>query len=283
MSITGGFSNVLDQKIDAQLEAKKLEADLAIFQTLQDFLRWKKAGVLLYFKPEGFDRIDAAFKDEDGAFVGVAVHGHPYAYNPRLVRGEDIPRSALDFLKPQFRGKVVACYPADDDATMYLLYSLVKKYGWEYMDKYMANQPNFIQGHLGVARSISSGTNWVTLDTIARTSLEQKNAGQAHELAFSTVDPLPVWPLTGAIFKDAPHRNAAKLFLSWYLAREQQARIGTWSPRSDVAPPEGLEPLSAYRLVNTYREFVSDEKRLADLRKRFEAYTGPVRATGGVR
>jgi ABC-type Fe3+ transport system substrate-binding protein len=283
VSITGGFSNVLDQKIDAQLEAKKLEADLAIFQTLQDFLRWKKAGVLLYFKPEGFDRIDAAFKDEDGAFVGVAVHGHPYAYNPRLVRGEDIPRSALDFLKPQFRGKVVACYPADDDATMYLLYSLVKKYGWEYMDKYMANQPNFIQGHLGVARSISSGTNWVTLDTIARTSLEQKNAGQAHELAFSTVDPLPVWPLTGAIFKDAPHRNAAKLFLSWYLAREQQARIGTWSPRSDVAPPEGLEPLSAYRLVNTYREFVSDEKRLADLRKRFEAYTGPVRATGGVR
>jgi ABC-type Fe3+ transport system substrate-binding protein len=89
--------------------------------------------------------------------------------------------------------------------------------------------------------------------------------------------------LTAAIFKDAPHPNAAKLYLTWYLAREQQARIGTWSPRSDVAPPKGLEPLPVYHLVNNYREFVSDEKRLADLRKRFEAYTGPVRATGGVR
>jgi len=283
VSVTGGFSNVLDRKIDAQLEAGKLEVDLAIFQTLQDFLRWKKAGALLRFKPEGFDRIDAAFKDEDGAFVGVAVHGNPYAYNPGLVRGEDVPRSALDFLKPQFRGKLVACYPADDDATMYVFYHLVKKYGWEYMDKYMANQPNFIQGHLGVARSISSGANLVTLDTVARTSLEQKRAGQPHAIAFSTVDPLPVWPLTAAIFKDAPHPNAAKLYLSWYLAREQQARVGTWSSRTDVAPPEGLEPLTAYRLANDYRDFVSDEKRLDDLRKRFEAYTGPVRATGGIR
>ena len=41
VSVTGGFSNVLDKKIDAQLEAGKVEVDLAIFQTLQDFLRWK--------------------------------------------------------------------------------------------------------------------------------------------------------------------------------------------------------------------------------------------------
>jgi len=283
VAITGGFSNVLDRKIDAQLEAKKLEVDLAIFQTLHDFLRWKKAGVLLNFKPEGFDKIDPGFKDEDGAFVGVAVQGHPYAYNPKFVRPEDVPRSALDFLKPQFRGKLVACYPADDDATMYVLYGIVQKYGWSYMDRYMANQPNFIQGHLSVVRSISSGANWVTLDSIAHQSLEQKRAGQPHELAISEVDPLPVWPLTGAIFKDAPHPNAAKLFLTWYLAKEQQMRIGTWSPRSDVPPPDGLKPLASYRLQNSYREFMSDEKLLADLRKRFEAYTGPVRNTGGVR
>jgi ABC-type Fe3+ transport system substrate-binding protein len=283
VSIEGGFSNVLDKKVDAQMQAGKLEVDLAIFQTLHDFLRWKKAGALLAFKPEGFDTIDPAFKDADGAFVAVAVNAHPYAYNPKFVRAEDVPRSALDFLKPQFRGRVVACYPADDDATMYVFYGLVSKYGWDYMDKYMANQPNFIQGHLGVVRSISSGANWVTLDSIAGTSLEQKKEGQPHELAFSDIDPLPVWPLTGAIFKDAPHPNAAKLFLTWYLAREQQMRIGNWSPRSDVPPPDGLKPLSSYRLQNTYRDFVSDEKLLAELRKRFETYTGPVRNTGGVR
>src|SRR5260370_36629203 len=31
VSVTGGFSNVLDKKIDAQLAAGKLEVDLAVF------------------------------------------------------------------------------------------------------------------------------------------------------------------------------------------------------------------------------------------------------------
>src|SRR5713226_9376906 len=55
VSVTGGFSNVLDQKIDAQLAAGKLEVDMAVFQTLRDFARWKQQGALLEFKPQGFD------------------------------------------------------------------------------------------------------------------------------------------------------------------------------------------------------------------------------------
>src|SRR6202047_3131740 len=35
VSITGGFSNVLDKKIDQQLKDDKLEVDTAIFQTLR--------------------------------------------------------------------------------------------------------------------------------------------------------------------------------------------------------------------------------------------------------
>ena len=211
------------------------------------------------------------------------INAHPYAYNPNLVRPEDVPGSALDFLKPQFRGKVVAAYPADDDATLYAFDSIVKKYGWSYMDSYMANQPNFIQGHLGVARSIASGDNLVTLDTIYSISLRVQQDGQPQGIAVSAIDPLPIWPYVAGIFRSAPHPNAAKLFLSWYLEQEQQSRSGTWSPRSDVPPPPGMKPILAYQVVNDYQSFITDERRVADLRKRFEAYTGPVKNTGGVR
>src|SRR5262249_41320914 len=67
VSITGGFSNVLDKKVDQQLKDGKLEVDAAIFQTLQDFVRWKAEGQLQNYKPKGFDSIDASFKDADGA------------------------------------------------------------------------------------------------------------------------------------------------------------------------------------------------------------------------
>ena len=283
VKVTGGFSNVLDKQIDAQLAAGRLEVDLAMFQTLQDFVRWKEQGALLEFKPAGFAKIDSSFKDADGAYVAIEINAHAYAYNPNLVKESEVPRSALDFLEPRFKGKVVSCYPADDDATLYAFYSIVQKYGWSYMDRYLANEPRFIQGHLGVVRSIASGESLVTFDTIASISMNLKKQGQPQAVAFSEADPLPIWPYTAAIFKAAPHPSAAKLFLSWYLSPAQQSKIGNWSPRSDVPAPYGWKPVLSYKVVNNYREFLTNTKQLEELRKRFESYTGPVKNVGGVR
>ncbi|MDB5407456.1 MAG: Fe3+ transporter substrate-binding protein [Rhodospirillales bacterium] len=283
VSIEGGFSNVLDRKIDDQIKAKSLAVDAAFLQTVQDFVRWNKDSALLRFKPEGFDKIDGHWKDKNGGYVGISVNAHPYAYNTQLVR--KVPRSAPDFLKPEFRGKVVAAYPQDDDATLYDFDSITRKYGWKYWDQYIANQPKFIQGHLGVARSISAGDTLVSLDTIASISLGEKKAGKPQEIAFSTSDPLPIWALTGAVFKGAPHPNAAKLFISWYLSKEVQGSLdpGTWPARSDVTPNGGMKPILTYKVVNSYREFLTNAKHLADLRARFAKLVGPVENTGGVR
>src|SRR5437016_4875172 len=166
VSITGGFSNVLDKRIDKQLADGKLEVDTAIFQTLQDFVRWRAEGRLLAYKPPGFDAIDASFKADDGAFYGVMVNVMPYMYNTHHVSAADVPSSALDFLKPQLRGKMVTPYPADDDATLWLFHHVVRKYGWDWMDKYMLNKPNFIRGHLGQQRSVASGQNIVAIHSI---------------------------------------------------------------------------------------------------------------------
>ncbi len=42
VSVTGGFSNVLDSKIDDQLAAKKLEVDMAILPDRAGFRRLEK-------------------------------------------------------------------------------------------------------------------------------------------------------------------------------------------------------------------------------------------------
>ncbi len=250
---------------------------------MQDFVRWKAEGQLLAYKPNGFEAIDPSFKDEDGAFYGTMVNAMPYMYNTEHVSAAEVPNSAPDFLKPQFRGKMVTPYPADDDATLWLFHHIVLKYGWDYMDKYMANKPNFIQGHLGQQRSIGTGQNWVTFDSIFNITVELKKQGMPVETHFSTVDATPIWPLTGAIFKDAPHPNAAKLFMNWLMDKEQQANTGTWSARSDVPPPAGYKPILSYQVANDYRAFLTNEAQLISLRQRFEAYTGPVVNAGGVR
>ena len=162
VSVTGGFSNVLNEKIEQQMAANKLEVDMAFFQTVQDFVAWKKEGKLLAFKPDGFDQIYRELQRPRRRLHGARrQRTSTYAYNTKLVKPQDAPKSALDFLKPMFPGKLITCYPADDDATLYLFHVIVQKYGWGWMDKYMANKPNFVQGHLPVARSVADGKNIV--------------------------------------------------------------------------------------------------------------------------
>jgi ABC-type Fe3+ transport system substrate-binding protein len=282
VTVEGGFSNVLNEKINGQIAAGKLAVDMAFFQTAQDFVEWKRRGVLMNFKPAGYDQILPAYREPDGAFTITKVNAITYGYNTKLVAAQDAPRSALDFLAPRFAGKLITCYPADDDATLYLLYTIVQKYGWPWMDKYMANKPTFVQGHLGVARSIASGESLVTLDATSTVN-ELRRGGAPVAMLFSEEDATPFFTLTAGIFKEAPHPNAAKLFLTWYMDPEQQKRTGVFSSRADVPPPEGFKPLSSYKAANDYQAFVSNAALIEDLRKRFEAYTGPVVNKGGVR
>ena len=144
VSIEGGFSNVLNQRIEQQFKEGRLEADMVLLQTAQDFVRWKQQGKMLAFKPDGADAVDASLRDPDGAFIVWYVGTLSYAYNTRELKAETAPRSALDFLKPEFRGKMIACYPHDDDATLYLFHTIAQKYGTDYIDKYLANEPNSV-------------------------------------------------------------------------------------------------------------------------------------------
>jgi ABC-type Fe3+ transport system substrate-binding protein len=283
VSISGGFSNVLNQRIEKQMADGKLEVDLAFFQTVQDFVNWKRRDKLLAFKPDGFDQIMPNLRDADGAYISLAANAIAYAYNTNAVRAADVPKSALDFLKPAFADKLISVYPHDDDAALYLFHLIVQKYGWSWTDRYMANKPHFIQGHLPVSRAVAEGKMSATLDATVTTAGGLKRQGAPLEIVFSEEDETPVFTVTGGIFKDAPHPNAAKLFLTWYLAKDQQARLGTFSPRLDVPPPQGFKPLTSYKIANAFREFVTDDRLIADLRRRFEGYIGPAVNQGGVR
>ncbi len=275
LTVTGDYSNVTDIKIDRQLADHHVDADVATLQTVQDFVRWNTMGALQPFKPDGFETIGPEFKEAGGAFVANNVNPLSYAYNPSLVAVGDVPKSALDFLKPQFRGKCVTCYPADDDATLFLFYTLSEKYGWPFVERYMATEPAFVQGHLGVLQWIAAGRRALTFDCSTHTGTDMKAAGQPVEVVFSAADPTPIFYNSAGILRAAPHPNAAKLFVNWLLAPQQQIGARNWSPRSDVAPPAGMKPLSAYTLATGYREFLVNTKLVADLRARFLAFTGP--------
>ncbi len=277
VNIASGFSNELSPRIDAQIAAGRLEADVAVLQTLQDFGRWSRRGELLKFEPDGYEQVPAEFRDPAGTSFSTGVVAVAYAYNPDLLPRDRVPRIATDFLKPEFSRKIISTYPHDDDLTLFLYDAIVRKYGWSFVDGLMANKPRFIRGHLGVAREIAAGRSAVTFD--ATYSQSAAMAAKGAKIALSIPDaPMPIFTKAAGVFRQAPHPNAAKLFVTWLLGREQQSRLGPgrWSPRRDLPPPQGLKPITDYNILTGFREFVVNETRLKELRRQFEAKIGPV-------
>jgi ABC-type Fe3+ transport system substrate-binding protein len=266
--ITAGRYDLMP-KIDAQLAAGTMDADLAILQTTQDYVRWKRQGALQSFAPPDFDRIPPKLKDPDAQFLPVFLTMIGLAYNPAQVSEADAPRTIPDFLKPAFKGKIVSTYPHDDDLTLYSNTLIVEKYGWEMLEKLLKQDMQFVRSHVLVAQETAKAERPVTFDQIS----------QFNKVRFVAPDdlPMPVYPITTGIFAKAPHPNAARLFLAFAISKEQQQRTaasGAIPVRPDVAPPAGLKPLSDYRIADGYIPFISDEDRTRELRHKFEGYIG---------
>ncbi|HLH23468.1 MAG TPA: ABC transporter substrate-binding protein [Chloroflexota bacterium] len=279
VNVTGGFSNVLAPEIDRQIAAGSVECDVTVLQTLQDFERWKQQNALLPFRPDGFDQIPDGFKDPDATSVGLRVGAVAFAYNPDRLPEDVVPATAQDFLDPQLGGLCITCYPQDDDLTLYRYTTIVDKYGWDWMDAFMVNRPQFIRGHLGVVREIMADRAGVSFDSTLSSTLGAQANGGNITLVIPEADGMPIWAQGAGIFRAAPHPNAAKLYVSWLLSRDEQSHLppGNWPVRQDVPPPAGFRPILEYNVLNGYRDFVIDEPRLEDLRRRFEGYVGPVR------
>jgi ABC-type Fe3+ transport system substrate-binding protein len=171
-----------------------------------------------------------------------------------------------------FQGQLITTDPTEDDASLLTFRGIVEKYGWDFMDKYMAQKPSFVTtGHAAVSNAIAAGQKLATFDSTSTTP-RLKRDGKPIEAVLSQADAVPVFLVAAAIFRDAPHPNAAKLFLDWYLDKEQQSRTGTFSPRADVPPPEGFQPLKSYKIDSGYRQMLSDESKLTEFKTRFAGY-----------
>ena len=264
-------------RIDRQLAlGRGLELDLAQLQTLHDFDHWKRQGVLLPYKPSGWREVYDAYKDRDGAYVGVGVFSFGRVSNTTLVPDSQAPRDASDFLAPRFRDQLVFTYPNDDDAVLYAFYLVVRKYGWKYMEQLMALNPLFVRGAPAAIAAVASG---------------QKLANFAGYAPLQTVPELPVrysvprtdqfmsWAQTAAIFRKARHPHAAKLYLTWQLTRERQAGPSSfqWPVRRDVAPPAGWDPITDYNTSMTgFHRFMRDRAKVERFRGIVGTFVGPV-------
>lgn len=268
------LSKYHDARIDNQLATGKLTADAAILQTSQDFDRWKTHGDLLKYKPVGWDKVFANAKDKDGYYTGVFYGAFSYIVNNKQLPSDPGDFKGTDLLKPAYKNKLILTYPNDDDAVLFGYKQIVDEYGWDYLAELVKQNPKLIRGVPGSAAGVASGDY---LASVAVGGDARPNGTQV----FSDTERFNTWAQRGAIFKNAPHKSGAKLFMSWLNAKETQKNAiatWTWSVRKDVAPPTGLEPLASYKNTDpkAFAEFMANRDEVERFRSQVELYFGRV-------
>lgn len=251
VEIVVDLSKYHDARIDYQLSTNSLVVDVAQLQTLHDFPRWKKEGVLLNYKPIGWDRIYSQLKDSDGAYTGVFMDGFSTNVNTQLLpNSASWPVEANDYLKPEFKNKLVVTYPNDDDAVLFWFKQVVDKYGFDYLVKFKAQNPKLVRGTAtAIAMVGNSSLDYVaTMSADGGLNSQDKYGPSLPKFIVPKNDPFVIWAQTAAIFKNAKHPQTAKLYLSWLVEKKQQEQpvAWSWSVRDDVAAPAPFKSIWSY-------------------------------------
>ncbi|KAI6291513.1 hypothetical protein MCOR12_011556 [Pyricularia oryzae] len=272
LNLTTDLSKYHSPRFDEQLAAGNVYVDSIAFQTVHDFPRWDAEGALLHYAPVGFQHVYSPMRDPHAAFYGVLTVGWAGKWNTDKLPGIEPPVEWEDWLRPEFKDKLVLTYPNDDDAVLYAFDLIMQQYGKSWFDKLLEQNPRWVRG-TRTPDTVMTAPNSTWAASFTSDGLEPThNVNISHPTQGSFV----TWFQLAAIPKDAPHPEAAKLLHNYMLTEEWQSTRGSWPVRSDVTPPAGYPPILDMPGTNItyFREWMSDRYRVERLRLFFEDKLG---------
>lgn len=276
INIRVDLSKFLDIEIDDQLSKNALIPDIVHLQTIHNFHRWKSQDELENFKPFQWDQIPDDLKDADGAYTPIYMISFGMLVNRDAV--SNIPTSYVDLLGEKFKDRMMLTYPHDDDATLYLYKKIVDKYGWEYIDNLIKQNPKWIRGTATPVAQVAKGNYIGTMG--AAGAFDTAIDGGA-QVVLPQEDHFLTWAQTAGIFKKSKHKETAKLYLTWLLSKKMQNNWVQWSVRKDMPTKATYKSYREYSNTSPveFREFMLDREALNKFSKELEEKIGPV--TGG--
>jgi iron(III) transport system substrate-binding protein len=239
------------------------------------FVTWTKEGILEPYIPTELLKWPADQRDPDGTYASVRFTLMPIAYNTNLVKAEDAPKSFADLLDPKWTSKIVKAHPSYSGGIVTSTFQTVKAIGWGYFEKLGKQKVLQVQSATEPPKKLALGERAVSADGLEYVHILLKEGGAPIEIVYPT-EGTPFIPGCEGIAKNAPHPNAAKLFMSYMVSRETQQYLvdvaGLRSFNPDVKLKPGRKPLSAIKLLLS--DPVAQEAATEEIKKKYSEYFG---------
>jgi iron(III) transport system substrate-binding protein len=263
------------QRLAQERASNIFTADVLDSTDQAHFLTWKKQGILEPFIPAELLKWPANERDPDGAYASVRFTLIPIAYNTNMVKPEDAPKSFADLLEPKWTGKMVKGHPSYSGALVTSTFQTVKAIGWQYFEKLGKQKVLQVQSSTEPPKKLALGERAVAADGLEYVHIQLKEGGAPIAIVYPK-EGTPFVPSCQGIAKNAPHPNAAKLFISFIVSRETQQYLvdvaGLRSFHPEVKEKSDRTPLSVIKLLPSDPE--AQEAKTEEIKKKYSEYFG---------
>jgi iron(III) transport system substrate-binding protein len=183
-------------------------------------------------------------------------------YNTDNVKAADLPKTWKELADPKWKGRVAISDPNRAGSSFSHLYAIWKMYGPDYLKSFASNDVMVAGDGSATREAVATGERDVA-PVSEYDAFEFKKEGKPVDVA---------WPADGTVLLPAPlalakgSKNAenGKAVAAYMLSKEGQQLIVdttlTWSPRRDVAAPDGKPPLDSIKTVSFDWSKVAAEK-----------------------
>jgi len=240
------------QRINQEHQSGIRNVDVVNSSDASHFLFWKQQKWLAAHTPPDVKRYAPQFKDPDGYYADWRATLSVMGYNTNLVAEKDAPKSYADLLDPRWKGKLVKSHPGYSGTSLTGTYAIVKVLGWDYLAKLAKQDVQQLQSTTATPKSIASGERAVMVDGNEYNMFIEIDRKSPVKIIYPT-EGTPFVTSPTAIFADAPHPNAARVFQHFlYTVKAQQLVVDMGGARSlhpDVMEPANRTPLSKIKLL----------------------------------
>ena len=248
-------STVLTEHMAGKLQADLLQGPLPVLQIL------KEKGVIADYKsPLAAGYPEWALKEE--GIVQFAIEYVAPIYNKELVKQDDIPKTYADLADKKWKDKIVMPDPASHATTISWLVGLKEAKIFASDEEWMAflkglaaNKPMFVKSFSPTPAPVESGEKLIAISMPKYIITKPKSP-----LNWANVGPLLGSPRGIAVAKNAPHPEAARLMMDYWLSRDSMKmlakEVGEYVLTPGIYPPiEGMDKAQ----VLPIRELSDDE------------------------
>jgi ABC-type Fe3+ transport system substrate-binding protein len=206
--------------------------------------------------------------DPNGYWTNQFANTTVIAWNPERLKADGLkpPASLDDLTKPEWKGKV----GMDSGALNWYVGLLqASPRNADFFKKLAANKPILTTGHTDTAVKLESGEFDAAPTVYGYLAENDKRAGKPID--YLNPKPLLITLNPIGLVKNAPHPNAARVFIDWILSKDGQtfmASLGEQSSRTDVPwNPRLWDPKQPFFVVQSpdsgkYNQVVQEFKSL---------------------